>query len=280
MFQPDKLNALFLLLKEMTLQVRDVQRLERPKWQQLVEKGSIIGCVMTALIFVGAVVLYRNQPSSNDFIESIYKLYNVIFLFGGIYMAAVAFSLYTLYFGNNEKRLSVIHSILQHDLCNDARFLPRLLEFGKPTLEYGLVQYQHCWGSTDGRLSLFSGDLRKLGLFPALAAVTVSAASLLKQDSNLFLWVPAILAACCYLLVCIVSFQRERPQQVIALLEFAIRLAEHKASIGDSAPTAVESQDMREISAVTERTPPSRTDATTPIASPKTMQHPQLTSDA
>lgn len=70
------------------------------------------------------------------------------------------------------------------------------------------------------------GDVRKLGLFPALAAASLSATTLLKEDSTFFLWAPVILACCFYLIAFHAFSQRERPEQVIALLEYAVQYAD------------------------------------------------------
>lgn len=109
-------------------------------------------------------------------------------------------------------------------LHRDAQFIEQLLKFDKATLTYGLLWYRHHWSSPEGRVGLFVGDLRKLGLFPALAALIISIATLFKEDSNPYLWGPVVIVATFYLLAFLV-FSRERPQQVIQLLEYAIQHA-------------------------------------------------------
>lgn len=46
---------------------------------------------------------------------------------------------------------------------------------------------------------------------------------LAKQDSSFMLWAPLILACCFYLIAFYATGRRERPDQVIALLELVIR---------------------------------------------------------
>jgi hypothetical protein len=109
-------------------------------------------------------------------------------------------------------------------LHRDAKFITQLLTFDKATLTYGLLWYRHRWSSPEGRVGLFVGDLRKLGLFPALAALIISIATLFKEDSNPYLWGPVVIVAASYLMALLI-LSRERPQQVIQLLEYAIQHA-------------------------------------------------------
>jgi hypothetical protein len=62
-------------------------------------------------------------------------------------------------------------SALKKDLHLDEKFITRLLRFDKETLAYGLLQYRYRWSFAEGRIVLISGELRKLGIFPALAAL-------------------------------------------------------------------------------------------------------------
>lgn len=107
-------------------------------------------------------------------------------------------------------------------LHRDAKFIKQLLTFDKAILTYGLLWYRHRWSSPEGRVGLFVGDLRKLGLFPALAALIISIATWCKEDSNPYLWGPVVIVAASYLMALLI-LSRERPQQVIQLLEYAIQ---------------------------------------------------------
>ena len=98
----------------------------------------------------------------------------------------------------------------------------RLQSFNRATLEYAQLQYRHSWTSFDKRVSILAGDLRKIGLFPALAAIAMSAGTLLGENSNVYLCVPLILAGSFYLIAFFALAQRERSDQVIALLEYAV----------------------------------------------------------
>jgi hypothetical protein len=99
-------------------------------------------------------------------------------------------------------------------------------------MEYGLIQYRHHCGISDGRVAMLAGDIRKIGLFPALTAAAMSAAALLKEGgSNPFLWAPLILACCFYLVGFVLTNQRERASQVVALLEYAVNHTDEPAKV-------------------------------------------------
>ncbi|HEY4545578.1 MAG TPA: hypothetical protein VIG90_04005 [Pedomonas sp.] len=268
MFQHDKLNALFLLLKEMTLQVREGNQPARSKCQQRLEHTLLAGYIITVLTFAGLIAWHRLVAPLQNILMHIYGVLGVHVLCGLAYFTALGYGLYSVYTGGSEKRFSTMHALLENDLHSDSNFLAQLGAFDKAILEYGLIQYRHCWDSFDGRVSLLGGDLRKLGLFPAFAAATLSAASLLEQDSNVFLWVPLILAICFYLVVCVAGVHRERPQQVIALLEFAIRRSEDQVSISPSIRASARSEDLPSMSTSTIQSSQPATENTAPSLLP------------
>ncbi len=108
----------------------------------------------------------------------------------------------------------------------DAELITRLLTFDKATLVYGLLQYRHRWSSLEYRFAAFVGDLRKLGLIPALVALLISVATF-KEDSNQFLWVGLVVIVVVFNLVAFAVFLfSQRTQQVIQLLEYAIQHAD------------------------------------------------------
>lgn len=108
------------------------------------------------------------------------------------------------------------------DLRADADYVSRLRTYDKSTLEYALLQYRYRVELQDGCVSMLAGELRKIGFFPALAASAVAASTMLKNGSLTLLWGAVILAAGFSCMALFAQVQRERPQQVINLLEFAI----------------------------------------------------------
>ncbi|WP_235857404.1 hypothetical protein [Xanthomonas cissicola] len=106
---------------------------------------------------------------------------------------------------------------------DDAQFLVRLAEFDKITLEYGLLHYKHRWSTVDGRVSLLVGDIRKIGIFPAFAAAATSC-HYPSQARQYFHAVGALDPGLLFLSDRFYATgRRERPDQVIALLELVIR---------------------------------------------------------
>jgi hypothetical protein len=101
-----------------------------------------------------------------------------------LYVITAVLNLASMVWRQRRERFAAILRPLEKDLSGDADFLVRLRDFDKPTLAYGLVQYRHHYGVADGRVALLAGDIRKIGLFPALMAVAVAAVALLKESGG------------------------------------------------------------------------------------------------
>ncbi len=238
MLQHEKIDALFQLLKEMTLYVRKNAVSTFSRWMERIEKVLMIVFATTLIALVIAAVWYR--PESGKPVHGVPEPVNAIYLLGMfsavLYLITATIDLAGLLWRSRREHFAAILRPLEKDLFGDASFVARLSVFDKPILEYGLVQYRHCCGISDGRVAMLAGDIRKIGLFPALMAAALSAAALLKEGgSNPFLWAPLILACCFYLVGFVVNGQRERASQVIALLEYAVSYADAPTD----APTAV-----------------------------------------
>lgn len=227
--QREKLDALFRLLQEMTLCVRKAATDTFTRWMERIERTLMIAFITTMTAFVVVVVWYRLE--SNEPFHGVREPINAIYLIGMLwavlYLLTAIIYIASMLWRHRHERFAAILRPLEKDLARDVDFLTRLKDFDKPTLTYGLVQYRHHYVASDGRVAMLAGDIRKIGLFPALMAVAVAAAALLKETgSNPFLWAPLVLACCFYLVSVIVVGQRERASQVIALLEFAISHAD------------------------------------------------------
>lgn len=171
--------------------------------------------------------LWNYASGIDDALLTVYLLHLVL---GLVYLTTVIASAFHIIWRDRKQPFFPMLIALKNDLHRDAKLITRLLTFDQATLAYGLLQYHHCWSSFDGRVAGLAGDLRKFGLFPALAAVCISAATLLKEDSNLFLWVPVTVAAIFYLMALFALVSRERPQQVIQLMEYAIQHADQRST--------------------------------------------------
>ena len=231
MLRSDKLDALFQLLEEMTGSAKGDATFAPSRRMQRAENWLMGGFIASILVFVAVAAWYRfaSEGPVQGVPVPVYAIYFLSLLFAILYLATVAAGVTQAVWRHRRQRFAAIFATLKSELHGDAAFLERLWAFDKPTLEYGLLQYRHRWSSFDGRAVVLAGDLRKLGLFPALAAASVSASTLLKENSNFFLWTPLILACCFYLVAFYALGQRERPDQVVALLEYAISYADEPA---------------------------------------------------
>jgi hypothetical protein len=177
---------------------------------------------MAALYRYGGDKLIRPLPLWLPFV-----IYLAGLLCGLGSLVTSAIDLYRMIRRERKTPFAAVLASFKNDLDSDADFLARLWAFDKPTLAYAFVQYSHRWNVLDGRQAVIAGDIRKLGLFPALAAAAMSAATLLKEDSMFVLWAPLILACCFYVIASWIVPLRERPAQVVALLKYAIEHADH-----------------------------------------------------
>jgi hypothetical protein len=116
-----------------------------------------------------------------------------------------------------------IHERLRQDALLDWTAISHLKTYPIQLVEYALVQYKWRWETLEYRLFLFSGDLRKLGLAPAVAASAAAASTALKKDGTVLLWAPATIACCFYILSFALLAARERPKQVVELVSYAIK---------------------------------------------------------
>lgn len=188
----------------------------------------------TALLVIAAWV-QRAWPSK-ALATSIWPLYGAVLLCALAYLLTSAFNAGHVLWRHRKQRFPGLLARIKLDIQADANFLTQLQSYDKPTLEYALLQYRYRWNVFDGRVGLLTGDLRKLGLFPALTASAMAASTLLKNDSNMYLWMPLILAACFYLVAFHAHGRRERPQQVVDLLDYAIGHAAAEAASSPETP--------------------------------------------
>ncbi|PPT73377.1 hypothetical protein XaplCFBP3122_20775 [Xanthomonas arboricola pv. populi] len=226
----EELAALYKLLEEMTL-AEDKNFASFPsKWLKKIENWLMISFLITILVIVCFAAWYRYGPDAPvvKMIGAIQVISWVLLFISLLYIVTLSIGLYQFFRQHRRKSFALILRRLESDLLDDAQFLGRLAKFDKITLEYGLLQYKHRWSTVDGRVSLLVGDIRKIGIFPAFAAAAISVTILAKQDSSFMLWAPLILTCCFYLIAFYATGRRERPDQVIALLELVIRHAKEQ----------------------------------------------------
>jgi FtsH-binding integral membrane protein len=189
---------------------------------QLAEHTLIISYLSSFLLLV-ALIFYTREfdtPPQVDQITSLLYITNIGLSIA--YLLTIIIGITQILWKQRKNPYSAIMQRLNYGLHGDLPFLSQLQKFDTATLQYALIQYRQSWGISENRVSLLTGNLRKLGLFPALAAASISASTLMKDDSSFLLWLPVVLAAVFSIIGFIALGQRERPQQVIELLEYAI----------------------------------------------------------
>lgn len=227
MSEDKTLDALFQLLKEMTSPPKDVlpRAVRIMRW---VENTILIVVVAAMLVLIAIVTFHRfdaSAPSPGITLAIIIPA-AMILVFAPLYSIVVIAGEVATAWRQRHEHFPVLFAALQKNLQTDAIFLTRLWRFDKPTLEYGLIQYRHYWSIPDRRVGSLVGDIRKIGLLPALAAAMVSATTLLKAESHFYLWLPLAVTCAFYLIGFFAVNQRERPDKVIGLLEYAIHHAD------------------------------------------------------
>ncbi len=223
--ETERLNVLFSLLSEMTQSKISDPKFAPPLKMQRWEKLSRWGFLLTAFVFLVLVALQ---------IFGIMRLELYVFLVAYVILVVFAVASVTIRavidWHQREQHFPAMLTALKNDLHHDDKFIKRLWEFDKATLHYGLLQYRYRWLSFESRVVLIAGDLRKIGLYPAVAAILIATGKLLEGDGNSLFWAtPVTVVAILYLLSVGAHISLERPQQVIQLLEYAIQHADKSA---------------------------------------------------
>ncbi|MBN8739541.1 MAG: hypothetical protein BGP24_05840 [Lysobacterales bacterium 69-70] len=224
MHNAETLDALFALLREMTLDRRKSDTEKKRTVFHRLELITVTGYSTSALILAVSLGMDRNLSSAFLAFVGFVSAAGAIVFGVAFVLIALAHQAWDLW-QSRKRPYENLFALLQIDLQADTRYLIKLAAYDKATLQYALLQYHHQWNTIDSRLSLLIGDLRKVGFFPAFAASAVSASMLLKNDSSLWLWLPLLVLATLQVLLFPLHVNRERPQQVAELLRFAIEHA-------------------------------------------------------
>ena len=213
MLEAERLNVLFSLLEEMTQSKNSDLKLAPSPVVQRLERYPLIGSLLAALVFLGLVLWQRldDTPPPAGFHDVLLVVYLLLVLLPFVSLVTVSTSSFYVMWRHRKQPYSPMWITLENDLHRDAKWIRQLWTLDKATLAYGLLQYRHSWSSLEGRAAVLAGDLRKLGLFPAWAALSMAAATLLKEDSELFLWGPVILAGTFYLMAFIAFLSTGSP---------------------------------------------------------------------
>lgn len=226
MFDKKKLGALYQLLEDMTrTPSADIEANPPKNIMQRIEKVLVAGIAISQVALVIVALWYRFISSPTPQIAQLVvnHIYLVGVAFSLFYLALMIVELIYVLLRHRKERFAAVLEPLKRDFLSDAKFVDQLLGYERPLLEYALTQYRHSCGIADGRMAIVTGDIRKVGLFPALAAAAMSAATLIKDGNNLLFWAPLILACCFYFLGFFAINRRERTTQVLAILEYAVQ---------------------------------------------------------
>lgn len=227
-----ELVQLAKLLDLMTKTNRGEEYRFRPnKWMRRLQTCSMGMTVISAVALVIKVALHRLEERDLAITSSISEWWGVpVAVFGCLLIILTTISAIQALWKERHDSFSTIPKLIQGSMQDDAPYTRQLMTYPKALLEYALLHYRHHWGVVDGRTLLIAGDIRKLGLFPGLLAISVAAPKLLIVGSNAWLWAPIILAGCFHLMAFFVMASGERRNQVIALIQYAIDHCSDKAA--------------------------------------------------
>lgn len=234
MLKPYSLDSLFSLLHEMTLVQREDKAFQTPARVRRWEYRTICAYLIAVALLVGTALAQKKWPSA-ALGASLWPLYVIVVMLALAYLLLVLFNIGYFAWRHRKQRFAGLLARIRLDIEEDASFLARLYRYDKAALEYAQLQYRHHWNIVDSRVCLLTGNLRKIGLCPALTASSIAASTLLKNDNNMYFWIPLIATACFYLMAFCLYGQSERPQQVVDLIDFAISHARDATEPGHEA---------------------------------------------
>ncbi len=192
-------------------------------WPYLLERSLLIAYVGVLVITAASAVVTAAtslQEPAEPYLQS-------GFFTGFVLVVAyILSSLVNAVIANRRARKDPTPAMLRRmrrDTIQDWKQIQLLRAFPKHLVEYALTQYKWHWDMLEQRVGLFSGDLRRLGLAPALAGSALAAANLIRQEGVVLLWAPIAMACCLYIVVTVLLASRERPRQVVELLSFLIK---------------------------------------------------------
>lgn len=234
MLETKKIDDLFCLLRIMTRPWTGHPKAAPLliRWSQL--KCSLSGLVITLILYAWLPALWQPFKVAPSELRDALLVVNCLFIVFLVVSVMIILA-GLLYIAPHCKEL--VHYLLyqKDELHRDAEFISQLLTFDKATLAYGLLQYPHRWLYTENLVAALAGDLRKLGLFPALTVLLISAATLFKgygdpsgpSDPSLFFLRNLVVIVAIYYVVAFLNFLSSmKPRHVIKLLEYAIQHAD------------------------------------------------------
>ncbi|ANF58669.1 hypothetical protein [Halotalea alkalilenta] len=225
------LTSLFQLLDEMTRANKYIDQLQPSPRGRRVETRLLLVYVGAAVLLGGAIAISQLAAAPAWIGEAVPWLAIAMPLLGVAFICVAIYNNLGVLWQRKKQGFGAVYPLAKRMLLEDARYVERLRTYPKAMLEYGLLQYRHRWGLTENRATLLVGDIRKLGLFPALIALAVAAHGMAGSlDNPWLLWGMVIAVGCFYFIAIGVSSFGERRAQVADLLQYAIDHAEDDAS--------------------------------------------------
>lgn len=230
MIDQNKLDDLCQILERMTSAARTQDGFRPSRTLRRIENFVGAVCLVSLMLLISASAWIRFFDAQDKYPGLLIGIALFALLWATVCIAVMLFGFAQAVLQHWKEPYSVILSNLRNELPEDVSAVQRLLAFDKPTLELGLLRYRHCWEAFDNRFAAVIGDIRKLGMLPALAALSVAVATLLGQDANLPAWATLIVASSLYMFALYTLGRREQPQKVIRLLEYAISYAQDETA--------------------------------------------------
>lgn len=216
------LNKIFETLNEMT-SAKHIESTFSPSKKLQKLENLLITLTAGSLILVVIATFLSSRFSHALFRpEIVLFLYIAYIALSILYVITMIFSLVQTFINQRKNPYSIIMQRFKLELDGDSKFLSKLESFDKSSLSFALIKYRQSWNILENRTSLLVGNLKKVGIFPVLAAASISASTLIKQDSNLYLWTPITLAIAFYIIGFIALAKRERAEHIIEILEYLI----------------------------------------------------------
>lgn len=225
MVSPEKLEELVSILQEMTTDRRATGSFHRGgPWSSCLFWLSLAGMVI--MLIVMAVMKGAQGGDAPMSLDGAVRWVVVLFyVFQFLMLLTVLVDMFRSARMLWKRQKRSMKTLLSEDVLRDAHYVSLLSRFDRDTLDYGLIQYRHRWRSFDGRVAILAGNLRSLGLFPAAFSANLAAIGLYEKNVSIWLWLPLVLMTVFHVVAMIASIHRERPDQVIELLEHVLRSA-------------------------------------------------------
>lgn len=224
MLPQEKIDALITLLERMAQdRYARAKTMSASPQMRAFERWSL--GVYVAILLLIAVLggLYRYGIGDSE------TIYAIVFYLSAALNVSVPLCLGVYVFRSGrilwrEKKRIVAGAleVSSQDALRDASYVQELCTYSKAQLEYAFVHCRHAWGMAEGRAALLNGDLRKLGLLPAVLATLAAVPKLLDSASNPLFWASSIGIGAIYLMTFYVFGSSERRTHVLGLLQYAI----------------------------------------------------------